>query len=622
MPAETSKARNVVHVIVPQREGAIGGADLHVLDLARQQRETGWHPWVLAPRAPNQYVRLLCEAGVDVLVVPMHRLLHLARIPRHIDFDIVHAHGYESNYLVAALRLAVPSWRRIPTVTTAHGWIETGLWLRMKSMLDRLTARTAHVRIASAQAHAVRMWSGRGKNFVVHNGVRSPSEGGLRQPSAAIGASAPRDLPATFVVGSVGRLSPEKRVDLFLVSAAKTVAAGHDVQFAVVGGGHERARLEELVVTLGLEGRVSFTGLVDDPGQQYAEMDVLVQASDTEGTPRTVIEAMARGLPVVATDVGDVAELLDHGASGLLVPTGDADAMSAAIQLLLADRGLATEIAARAEARYRERFTINVMAKEVERCYEAAIGCAGKQQRGRKMTVQTNNQLVRFPDPHPDNVAAALARINDGDSVLDVGGWWKPLNRADHVVDLLPYESRAGGGKIGPGPERYSADTWHQFDICKTPWPFPDKAFDFVYCGQTLEDIRDPIAVCEELSRVAKRGYVEVPSVWIECTYDIDVGPLTPRYPGYEKHRWLVLEEESELLFVPKQVWLSLVEFIPRKESNRWRRDQRIWTTAVHWEGSISARELAFSGHEDIIPLLCSYFEGFDYSCYVAGAGT
>lgn len=229
-------------------------------------------------------------------------------------------------------------------------------------------------------------------------------------------------------------------------------------------------------------------------------------------------------------------------------------------------------------------------------------------------------ELIRFPDPHPDNLGAALARINPDDLVVDVGGWWKPLNRADHVIDLLSYEGRAGGGRLGPGPERYSEHTWHQFDICETPWPFSDNAFDFAYCGQTLEDIRDPIAVCKELTRIARRGYVEVPSAWIECTFDIDVGPLTPRYPGYEKHRWLVFHEDDELLFVPKQVWLCLEEFIPREESLKWRSDQLIWTTAVHWEDRITARELAFSGQEQIIPMLTDYFANFDYSPYKAGS--
>lgn len=235
------------------------------------------------------------------------------------------------------------------------------------------------------------------------------------------------------------------------------------------------------------------------------------------------------------------------------------------------------------------------------------------------MTETSTSPRVRFPDPHPDNLAAALDRIAETDLVVDVGGWWKPLNRADHVVDILPYDTRGGGGKLGDGPEHYSSDTWRLLDICETPWPFADKQFDFAYCGQTLEDVRDPIAVCRELSRIARRGYVEVPSVWIECTYDIDVGPLTLRYPGYEKHRWLVLDENGELLFVPKQVWLALVEFLPQEEADRWRQDQRIWTTAVQWDYEIRARELSFSGQEEIIPMLQGYFDNFDYSPYTPG---
>lgn len=232
------------------------------------------------------------------------------------------------------------------------------------------------------------------------------------------------------------------------------------------------------------------------------------------------------------------------------------------------------------------------------------------------MADEHTSEKVRFPDPHPANLAAALDRIKPTDLVLDIGGWWKPLNRADHVVDLLPYETRAGGGRLGNGPEQYTKETWFNFDICETPWPIEDKAYDFVYCGQTLEDIRDPIAVCKELSRVAHRGYVEVPSVWIECTYDIDVGPLTAHYPGFEKHRWLVFQEDDELLFVPKQVWLALKRFLPEQESDHWRHDQLIWSTPHHWEGEVRARELAFSGQEDIIPMLESYFENFDYSPY------
>jgi len=224
--------------------------------------------------------------------------------------------------------------------------------------------------------------------------------------------------------------------------------------------------------------------------------------------------------------------------------------------------------------------------------------------------------LIRFPDPHPENVKAVLQRIGDHDLVLDVGGWWKPFTRADHVVDVLPYETRGGGGRIGDDPERFSEDTWHRLDICDQQLPFPDQHFDFVYCGQTLEDVRDPIHVCRELVRVAPRGYVEVPSLWIECVFDVDVGPLTPRYPGYEKHRWLVMAEGHRLTFIPKQVWLCLLEFVPRDIADRYRHDQRIWTTPVHWERELHAEELIFSGQEQIIPLQQNYFARFDYGPY------
>lgn len=126
--------------------------------------------------------------------------------------------------------------------------------------------------------------------------------------------------------------------------------------------------------------------------------------------------------------------------------------------------------------------------------------------------------------------------------------------------------------------------------------------------------------MCRELSRIAHRGYVEAPSAWIECVFSVDVGPLTHRYPGYEKHRWLVLEEDGKLLFVPKQVWLCLFELVPSETSCRYRTDQRIWTTPVHWEDEICAREMTFSGQEQIIPVLREYFEGFDYSTYEPSA--
>jgi Methyltransferase domain len=215
---------------------------------------------------------------------------------------------------------------------------------------------------------------------------------------------------------------------------------------------------------------------------------------------------------------------------------------------------------------------------------------------------------VRFPDPLPANVSDVMDRIGESDRVLDVGGWWKPFKRADVVVDLLPHETRGGGGSIGTGPERFDESTWVNFDICSGPLPFDDDEFDFVYCGQTLEDIRDPIAVAAELSRVAKAGYAEVPSLTVECAYDVDALPNTEDYPGYEKHRWMIdLLEDDTMLFMPKLSWMSLFRFVPNFDLVRDR--QELWTLPVHWTGKLKAREWSFVGQEELVPYLERYFE-------------
>ena len=149
-------------------------------------------------------------------------------------------------------------------------------------------------------------------------------------------------------------------------------------------------------------------------------------------------------------------------------------------------------------------------------------------------------------------ITSSLQRILrelPGDArVLDVGGWGKPLRRADVVIDQMPYETRGLYGRDGEPPERFSKTTWVQRDICaREPWPFAEEEFDFVVCSQTLEDLRDPVWVCSELIRVGKAGYIEVPSRLEEQSYGIQ-GP----WVGWGHHHWLVEVSPSRIEFVFK----------------------------------------------------------------------
>ncbi|MEM8670150.1 MAG: methyltransferase domain-containing protein [Planctomycetota bacterium] len=143
------------------------------------------------------------------------------------------------------------------------------------------------------------------------------------------------------------------------------------------------------------------------------------------------------------------------------------------------------------------------------------------------------------------------ASLKDDDLVIDVGGGMAAFARADWIIDALPFDEQ---GKLLRESDtqrsvRFQRNTWVQFDLCsRKPWPFEDKQFDFAVCSHVLEDVRDPIWVCSEISRIAKAGYVEVPSRALEQSTGIE----HPKLAGYYHHRWLVSINDQELEFRQK----------------------------------------------------------------------
>lgn len=190
----------------------------------------------------------------------------------------------------------------------------------------------------------------------------------------------------------------------------------------------------------------------------------------------------------------------------------------------------------------------------------------------------------------PGSRRRILERLGDRDLVLDVGGWAKPFQRADWVIDLLPYETRGLYGYDGDEPERFSAETWVQRDICdREPWPFEDDRFDFAVCSHTLEDVRDPVWVCREIARVARAGYIEVPSRLEEQAYGVQ-GP----WVGWGHHHWLVDVLDDGLQFVFKHHIVHGRESfqLPRETWDALAPEKRVET--LWWEGSLDARERVF----------------------------
>jgi hypothetical protein len=190
-----------------------------------------------------------------------------------------------------------------------------------------------------------------------------------------------------------------------------------------------------------------------------------------------------------------------------------------------------------------------------------------------------------------DSSRAQIERqLSTGDLVLDVGGWADPFERADWVIDLMPYETRGLYGEREREPERFSERTWVVRDICdREPWPFEDGQFDFVICSHTLEDVRDPVWACEEMMRVARAGYIETPSRLEEQTAGVQGD-----WVGWGHHHWLVEPTKRGLEFVFKHHIIH-----GRHEMQvpfeRWQRagpEER--TVSLWWEGRFEVRERIF----------------------------
>jgi hypothetical protein len=208
------------------------------------------------------------------------------------------------------------------------------------------------------------------------------------------------------------------------------------------------------------------------------------------------------------------------------------------------------------------------------------------------------------------NARRLLETIPGEATVVDVGGGAAPFPRADYVIDAMPYEKLGAGSdgnihkKLGISP-RYSVDRWIQTDLCdRRPWPVADKAFDFAICSHLLEDIRDPIWVCSELRRIAKAGYIEVPSRVVEQSKGVE----NPRHAGYYHHRWLITRKGNGLEFRHKpHVLHSVKDAIVTQLSPGRRISPRHAIVTLDWTQDFEGIEVLEFDERKVINELCEF---------------
>lgn len=371
----TGATPSVVHVICPEVDDSIGGADLHVLDQAEAQRDLGVDAEVVSIGAPPLFMAFAKERQVPVTVVRPVADLRAARrelAKRSSSGNartLIHSHGYEADYLTFGARLPGAPWCGLPWVATCHGLIAPDVRHRLMNAAGRFCLRRADVVVAVSNTSGLDVALGRQTRYVV-NGVRpfpatSPAE--RLRTRAALGAT-----PEHALVGFVGRLSAEKRPDLFLAMAERVAARVPSARFVLVGGGPLAGELRDRVERGRTAYAVRFAGARADIGSVFASLDVLVLPSDTEGTSRVVLEAKQAGVATVATAVGPIPQLITHDCDGLLVPPDDPERLSAAVSSLVEDPRRRHRLARGDEA---DRFDVSAarMAQETIDVYDKDV---------------------------------------------------------------------------------------------------------------------------------------------------------------------------------------------------------------------------------------------------------
>lgn len=325
----------ILHLI---SSGGLYGAERMLLTLASECQEMGHKPVVGTILGlvdiGNELLEEASRRGLEAEVFRAGGRARFRDINAILDFavksriQVIHAHGYKAIILLA---LASERVRPCPFVCTLHGWtahrnlskLAVYEWLARKLTVrfDRI------VSVSSDMVASLPKSLPRNHIAVIPNGIAL-----TQRVSRASRCSLPAKPP---LILAVGRLSFEKGFDLLLEASAELRTYGREFRLVIAGEGRERQKLELMTARLGLQDFVSFQGYSKQLRELYSDASLLVIPSRTEGLPMVLLEAMVAEVPVVATGVGEIPLVLEHGSLGGVVPSNCAHALAMAIVSVL-----------------------------------------------------------------------------------------------------------------------------------------------------------------------------------------------------------------------------------------------------------------------------------------------
>jgi L-malate glycosyltransferase len=356
----------------------MGGSEHQMVEVASRQKVRGYEVIVGCLSSRGSLIEVLKQAGISVIefnpkgaLFRPRGILQLLRLTWFLvrnSFDVVQFHDLYSTLMgVPAARLA-----RVPVILSCRRDLSHWWWYtpRRRRFLRHIQNHSTYV-IANSQAVSDFLVERDGFDpnliRVIRNGVALERFTTVRPDK---GRLFPHLGAQSRLIAVVANMNVETKGHADLIRAAVEVSQEFcDAKFLLIGEGAERTHLEAMTAGLGLSKTVLFLGLRNDVPNILACCDLFVLPSWAEGLPNSVLEAMAAGLPVVATRVGGIPEIIDDGESGLLVAPRDSHALAIAILQLLGNEGLAKRLARSAQERACAQFSFERLLSELDGLY-------------------------------------------------------------------------------------------------------------------------------------------------------------------------------------------------------------------------------------------------------------
>ena len=329
------------------------------------------------PPAENAFWQAATERGFPIRVVTgrsrfgFEQVDAIVRLVRDNDIDIIHSHEYKTDLL--GLLASRKTGTKI--VTTAHGWISNTwrsklyLWAgkRILRWFDYVIAVSPlieqEIRARGVRSDRVGLIH---NAIVMENYVPADVQPGFLRKRFSIPAG-------TRIVGNIGRISPEKGQGDFVKAALRILGSRNDMCFVLVGDGPDMQSLQQQVSERELDDKIFFTGHVTDVRPVLRDLDIMALTSYTEGFPNVVLESICMGVPVLATDVGGVAEIVTDGETGILVSPGDVEGIATGLLSLADDPHAGEEMVVNGRRRIVDDFSFSQRIAKVEDVYRRVL---------------------------------------------------------------------------------------------------------------------------------------------------------------------------------------------------------------------------------------------------------